>query len=112
MPDAGPGRSLQERGPAPDASSWSCAARQEGEVAPTTTYGPGALCCPRTARLLPRYLALVDQRRRQRSLPTTWERRPACAAPALPLPLAQAFAVNDRVVAEASGAPASPHAST
>ena len=100
------------------ASRWvrrreGCAAPRAGAMAPTTTYGPGAPCCPRTARLLPRYLALVDQRRRQRPMPATWERGPACAAPALPLPLAQSFTVNDRVVTEASGAPAaSPHAST
>ena len=88
------------------------ATRREGAAVPTTTYGPGALCCPRTARLLPWHLALMDQRCRQRPLPATWERGPARATPALPLPLAQTFAMNDRVVAEASGAPAaSPHAS-
>src|SRR5690349_8264765 len=75
------------------------------------TYGPGALCCPRTVRLLPRYLALVHERSRQRSVPATREGRTARAAPALPLPLAAAFAVDNRVVAEASGAPAAgPHA--
>ena len=104
---------MQQQGPALGASSWGCAARREGAVALTTTYGPRAPSCPRPARLLPRYLALVDQGRRQRPMPATWERGPACAAPALPLPLAQSFTLNDRVVTEASGAPAaSPHAST
>jgi len=79
----------------------------------TATYDPATLCCPRAVRLLPRHLALVDERSRQRAVPATRERRPPRSAPARPLPLTQGFTVHDRVVAEACVAPAaSPHASS